>query len=91
MRFDDTNPSKEKEEYEINILRDIAALEVVPDLFSHTSDHFDLCIEKGKELIENGFAYMDDTPQKQMQKERTSKIDSQRRDLSIEESFLHLS
>ena len=44
MRFDDTNPSKEKAEYERTILEDLARLEVKYDKFSHTSDHFELML-----------------------------------------------
>ena len=43
LRFDDTNPTKEKEEFESNILRDLASLNVKPDAISHSSDHFAAC------------------------------------------------
>jgi len=50
VRFDDTNPSKEKEEFEQSILADLKSLDVVPDMMSHTSDHFDLvrccCVQR---------------------------------------------
>lgn len=42
VRFDDTNPSKEKEEFEQSIMEDLRSLDVVPDMLSHTSDHFDV-------------------------------------------------
>ena len=47
MRFDDTNPSKEKEEYADNILLDLATLGVKPDTVTHTSDSFAKCEEVG--------------------------------------------
>jgi len=43
VRFDDTNPSKEKDEYAQSILDDLKLLQVEPDLVTHTSDSFDLC------------------------------------------------
>ena len=45
IRFDDTNPSKEKEEYAENIIQDLATLGVKPDIVTHTSDSFAKCEE----------------------------------------------
>lgn len=62
LRFDDTNPSKEKEEYEESIMADLATLEIKHDHFSHTSDHFDLILQLGEQMITSGNAYIDNTP-----------------------------
>jgi hypothetical protein len=59
VRFDDTNPANEKEEYEAAILQDLAALQIRPDQISHTSDHFDRIIQEGAKMIANGLAYCD--------------------------------
>src|ERR1700722_483170 len=40
VRFDDTNPTKEKEEFEKSIVEDLALLGVHGDILSHTSDYF---------------------------------------------------
>ncbi|CAN0055825.1 unnamed protein product, partial [Choristocarpus tenellus] len=63
VRFDDTNPSKEKEEYADAIIKDLATLGVHPDVQSHTSDHFDKFEKYAFQMIKLGQAYMDDTPQ----------------------------
>ena len=70
VRFDDTNPSKEKVEFEEAILKDLASLGVKPDKVSHTSDHFALIMSKAKELLKTGQAYMDDTDQLTMSQQR---------------------
>lgn len=45
MRFDDTNPAKETIEFEQVILGDLELLEIKPDLFTHTSQYFDLMLD----------------------------------------------
>jgi tRNA synthetases class I (E and Q), catalytic domain len=87
VRFDDTNPSKEKEEYQLSIVQDLAALEVKPDLVSYTSDYFGAIYECAQQLINDGLAYMDDTPQEQMQTERQERKNSARRSQTQEEAM----
>ena len=84
VRFDDTNPSKEKEEFEDNILADLATLGVQPDAVSHTSDHFGTCEGMARQLISAGLAYMDDTDQDTMQAERLQHKESRRRNTDVE-------
>nr|CAI5819600.1 unnamed protein product [Callosobruchus analis] len=56
MRFDDTNPAKENVHFEKVILEDVAMLEIKPDMFTHTSQYFDLmleyCVEKNLAMWE---------------------------------------
>jgi len=87
VRFDDTNPSKEKDEFVQNILKDLADLGVKPDIMSHTSDHFDLIYDMAKKMIREGKAFMDDTPQEQMREERMQMKNSANRDMNVEESL----
>ncbi len=84
IRFDDTNPSKEKDEFEQNIIQDLAALGVKGDFVSHTSDYFDLLADYARQMIRDGKAFMDDTPQEQMREERSERKDSARRGASVE-------
>jgi len=44
MRFDDTNPANEKQEFKDSILSDLETLGIKPDMFTNTSDHFDLIL-----------------------------------------------
>jgi len=87
VRFDDTNPSKEKEEYEDNIIKDLATLGVKPDKVSHTSDHFEVCEKIARQMIQAGTAYMDDTDQEKMQAERMQRKESYRRNSSVEDNL----
>eukprot|EP01039_Chlorochromonas_danica_P002859 gene2859-3123_t len=79
VRFDDTNPSKEKEEFEENIIQDLATLGVHPDFVSHSSDYFAKCEELARQMIREGKAYMDDTDQETMQAERLERKESKHR------------
>jgi glutamyl-tRNA synthetase len=87
MRFDDTNPSKEKNEFVENILHDLKSLEVNYDQLSYTSDHFPALLEVALKLIKKGHLYADDTPVMQMREERMEGIDSKRRNRSVEENL----
>lgn len=87
LRFDDTNPSKEKEEFQQSIVDDLAALGVKPDLVSYTSDYFNVMEGYAKTLIEQGLAYMDDTPQEQMKAERAERQDSKHRNQTPEDAL----
>jgi len=84
VRFDDTNPSKEKEEYEHAIKEDLEMLHIKPDVVSYTSDFFPQIMEYAYQLIRSGDAYCDDTKQEEMRKERMDGIASRNRDASVE-------
>jgi len=87
LRFDDTNPSKEKEEYEEAILHDLKSLSIVPYKISHTSDHFAAIKEIASAMIKNGLAYVDPSPQEEQQKLRFEKKDGPHRNASVEENL----
>lgn len=80
MRFDDTNPAKENVEFEEVILEDLKMLEVKPDLFTYSSDYFDLMLEYCEKMLKDGNAFVDDTPAEQMKMEREIRKDSLNRD-----------
>jgi len=86
-RFDDTNPSKEKEEFQSSILEDLGKLGVSPDVVTFTSDYFETIREYALYMIRSGLAYMDDTPQDVMQKERMDRVDSKHRAQSPKEAM----
>ncbi|GAA5845383.1 hypothetical protein JCM5353_004814, partial [Sporobolomyces roseus] len=87
IRFDDTNPSKEKAEFEQSIVEDLALLGVVADSSSYTSDYFDQLQQYCIEMIKRGKAYADDTEQETMRDQRMNGVPSARRESSVEESL----
>ncbi|KAH8173468.1 tRNA synthetases class I (E and q), catalytic domain-containing protein [Sarocladium implicatum] len=58
LRFDDTNPSKEKEEYFLAIEEVIRWLGFKPDAITYTSDNFQKLYDLAEELIRLEKAYM---------------------------------
>jgi bifunctional glutamyl/prolyl-tRNA synthetase len=86
MRFDDTNPAKENVHFEKVILEDVAMLEIKPDMFTHTSQYFDLMLEYCEKLLKEGKAYVDDTDPETMKAQREQKIESSNRNNTYEEN-----
>ncbi|XP_041109091.1 bifunctional glutamate/proline--tRNA ligase-like isoform X3 [Polyodon spathula] len=87
MRFDDTNPEKEKEDFEKVILEDLSLLQIHPDQFTYTSDHFDLILKLAEKMLHEDKAYIDNTPAEQMKQEREQRVESHNRSNSIEKNL----
>ncbi|KAJ3068345.1 hypothetical protein HDU98_008466 [Podochytrium sp. JEL0797] len=87
VRFDDTNPSNEKEEFEESIREDLALLGLKADKESHTSDYFELIYGHAIQIIKKGLAYVDDATQEVMRDERMKMIEGKCRNLPIEENL----
>ena len=51
-----------------------------PDIFTSTSDYFDLYLQMAERLIREGKAYVDDTPPDQMKADREACVKSPCRD-----------
>jgi glutaminyl-tRNA synthetase len=66
LRFDDTNPAKEEQEYIDAIKRDVAWLGYEWDNLFHASDYFERLYEWAEHLIRSGNAYVDDQSQEEM-------------------------
>jgi len=87
MRFDDTNPAKENAHFEQIILDDIKLLQLTPDFFTRTSDHFDVMFKYAEQMIKQGDAYVDDTPADEMKRTREEREPSVKRDLTVQENL----
>ena len=87
LRFDDTNPSKEKGEFLESIKEDLKRLEIVADSVSYSSDHFPKLRELMTELITKGKAYCDNIDPVKMREDRMNGVKSAKRDTSVEENL----
>ena len=55
-------------------------LNIKPDIFSFTSDYFDLYLSYADKMIASGNAYVDDTPPEEMKRMRENRIKSPNRE-----------
>lgn len=92
LRFDDTNPSKEEQEYVKSIIEDVKWLGFNwGDRLLFASDYFDKMYEYAVQLVKQGQAYVDDSPSDEISKNRGTLtqpgIKSPYRNRSIEENL----
>ncbi|MGQ9753857.1 MAG: glutamine--tRNA ligase/YqeY domain fusion protein [Thermaceae bacterium] len=87
LRFDDTNPETEKEEYAQAIEEDVRWLGYEPTRVLYASDYFELMYRCALELIREGKAYVDDLPEEEMSRLRAEGKPSPYRDRSVEENL----
>jgi len=87
IRFDDTNPSKEKVEFQDSIIEDLKLLGIEGDQTTYSSDYFDHMYDLAVKLIKEGKAYADDTPLEKMRQERMDGVESERRRRTVEENL----
>ncbi len=70
LRFDDTNPEKEEQEYVDSILKDVRWLGFEWDGLYYASDYFDQLYEWAIKLINEGKAYVDDLSAEEIRQHR---------------------
>ena len=91
LRFDDTNPSKENNEYVENILNDIKWLGFKWEHVYYASDYFQQLWDFAIWMIKQGNAYVDEQTAEQIAEQKgtptTPGVSSPYRDRPIEENF----
>ena len=91
LRFDDTNPVKEGQEFVDGIIENLAWLGYEPHNVFFGSDYFEATYEKAVLLIKKGLAYVCDLTKEQMTEYRGTYekpgIDSPYRNRSVEENL----
>jgi glutaminyl-tRNA synthetase len=92
LRFDDTNPTREEQQYIDAIERDVRWLGFDwGEHLHHASDYFERLYEWAEHLIRAGYAYVDDQSQEEMRAARGTLTEPGRnspfRDRSVEENL----
>ncbi|HVM92989.1 MAG TPA: glutamine--tRNA ligase/YqeY domain fusion protein [Terriglobales bacterium] len=91
LRFDDTNPEKEEQEYVDSIKKDVRWLGFEWESLCYASDYFDQLYEWAIKLIGDGKAYVDDLSAEEIRQHRGTLVDpgkeSPYRNRSVEENL----
>ncbi len=91
LRFDDTNPTKEEQEYIDSIMRDVRWLGFEWEELRFASDYFEQLYQWAVRLIEKGAAYVDHLSQEEIRAYRGTLTepgkDSPYRNRSVEENL----
>ncbi|AMV34221.1 Glutamine--tRNA ligase [Pirellula sp. SH-Sr6A] len=91
LRFDDTNPTKENDEYVQSIMEDVRWLGFQWDALYYASDYFEQLYQWAVQLIRDGKAFVCDLQSEQMREYRGTLTEpgknSPYRDRSIEENI----
>ena len=91
LRFDDTNPEKEDEEYAESIRQSVEWLGFEWDKLCYASDYYDHLYKFALQLIEKGAAYVDELNAEQMREYRGTLTEagknSPHRDRSVEDNL----
>jgi glutaminyl-tRNA synthetase len=91
LRFDDTNPEGESEEYAESIKRDLTWLGLEWEELHYASDYFEIMYNLAEGLIQKGLAYVDDSSEDEIRECRgnltTPGKPTKYRDRSMEENL----
>lgn len=91
LRFDDTNPEKEEQEFVDSIKKDVAWLGFRWDKELYASDYFNQLYDWAIQMIKDGKAYVDEQPSETITEQRKNPvedgIESPYRNRPIEESL----
>ncbi|KAA2224177.1 glutamine--tRNA ligase/YqeY domain fusion protein [Chryseobacterium sediminis] len=91
LRFDDTNPEKEEQEFVDSIMKDVEWLGFKWDKVLYASDYFQQLYDWAVQLIKEGKAYVDEQPSEVITEQRKNPaepgIESPFRNRPVEESL----
>ncbi|XP_020114560.1 glutamine--tRNA ligase isoform X2 [Ananas comosus] len=87
LRFDDTNPEAEKQEYIDHIMEIVEWMGWKPFKVTYTSDYFQDLYNLAVELIRKGLAYVDHQTPEEIKEYREKQMNSPWRDRPIAESL----